>query len=254
MPTSRLLRVCPLVAAVALLAPRTIRAQESVAWTVCYPLESCESVQLATSPVFSGTDRIGTNVTIDIHNLNGQVVGDATPWWELDAVQFYGPGNFTGTEFGSGPLALSGGAVGSATWNYSVSSGDGRETIAAGAPIPDDDGFAQMLAGCASGNRTAVNTCGPQALATLSFTSGQIFDAESFDGLFVQAADQQYGEENYIPFNRGCTAGSVSAPWWPACNVITHTVTPEPVTMVLLGTGLLGIGGVRLRRRKHPLG
>jgi hypothetical protein len=62
----------------------------------------------------------------------------------------------------------------------------------------------------------------------------------------------------------GAGASFLFAPNWQYYSGLTTSafdvtvapadVTPEPVTMVLLGTGLVGIGAARLRRRKKSVG
>lgn len=45
--------------------------------------------------------------------------------------------------------------------------------------------------------------------------------------------------------------GAANSAWFLADNLTYSDVTPEPVTMVLLGTGLFGIGMARIRRRRN---
>jgi hypothetical protein len=47
-------------------------------------------------------------------------------------------------------------------------------------------------------------------------------------------------------FGGGCTTASVDGTLAGTC----QTVVPEPITIVLLGTGLAGLGAIRARRRK----
>lgn len=66
----------------------------------------------------------------------------------------------------------------------------------------------------------------------------------SLDDLELRWHSQQTGWDNEGSLK--CDTGGAGD--YPACGVV-----PEPITMVLVGSGLLGIGGVGLRRRRKGL-
>jgi len=90
-------------------------------------------------------------------------------------------------------------------------------------------------------------TCAPNSAFTFSFAIGVAADANEFAAAFISA----YGVRD----NDFCMSDPSQYPpfAYPACDVQSESltqVTPEPVTIALLGTGLFGIAGARLRRRK----
>jgi hypothetical protein len=265
MPTSRLLRsflVVPSIATVALVAPRAVRAQQSVAWTLCTPgtLNACSSVQLSTTAIYSGATRMGTDVTVTMHNLQGRIANDNTLWSALAIVMFSSSTSSSlGYSAAMTPLSLSGGAteanphdwwIETSWWAGANAQGAAGPIVSAGVPTIGD-----MIGGCTPGMGTVV-TCGANATASLSLTSNDVFDASSFDGVAVQ--DYVYYRDSWAGVGIvSCTAGA--PPLGPGtCNVLSESVsvTPEPVSMSLVATGFLGIAGVglRLRRRRRPLG
>ena len=256
------LRRLPLTAALAacvLLAPRTAWAQQSVAWSVCTPgaLNACASVQLSTTALFTGVTRTGTDVTISIHNLNGQSGNDNTYWSGFYEVDFTSQTTPVTIPFWTQSPALAGGATGSASWrgyNFNPASLNGIYSQVNAA--------ASLIGGCTSGAysayyATGIMTCGPNAAAVISLSfASSILDASAFDGVGVfgfaaSAAGNPAG-------NVYCGTGwpSPYSTQLPACANVSETVsvTPEPVSMVLMATGLFGVGGVGLRRKKRPLG
>lgn len=246
--TQRAALLALLIPALAL-SPRSAHA-DIHGWTLCTPssFHSCHSVEIATTALMAGPTRIGTGVTIKITNLQGSgYLSDNTSLSGLYEVIFSRQGLpmvFTVTPHSA--TMTGAGSSGSANW-YSET---GTDLQIGGyvAGYPNGNG---TIGGCAGGAlvfgyTTSANTCGATAMAVFSFTSGNIFDASQFQSLFIEA----FGASE---FDYCFSDPSKSDPSFPACDVqaeyITN-VTPEPVTMALLGTGLFGIGGARLRRRR----
>jgi hypothetical protein len=99
-------------------------------------------------------------------------------------------------------------------------------------------------------------TCGPGATASLSFSSAYAYDASNFNmirldlfGTAGEVGGSQHFYSSYCVYGLPGEADFCSSSDYGAVRG-TVEVTPEPVTIVLLGTGLLGIGGARWRRRK----
>jgi len=235
-----------LVTVAALTAPAPGRAQS---WLLCTPgaFHSCHSVSASTVPVMSGSTRVGTIVTLTVANLQGTYALDNAAWSGLTAIGV--GGGSTLDVFGAfSTFALNGGATGSGTFQAFGSSGS--ETAY---NIFNATGTG-LIGGCAAVPITAstplgasFHTCGAGASVSFSVTLSVIFDASDFTYAKIDVLGPN-GEVQCV----SDPARATSRPPVSACDVEPNdvAVTPEPVTIALLGTGLFGIGAARVRRRK----
>ena len=247
-----------LAAAFALLSARDARA-DIHGWTLCTPsiFHSCHSVSIATTPIIAGNVRVGTGISVSVTNLQGSGYAfDNTTLSGLFRVLFTSRDLSQPMGFAVAPhfATMTGpGASGGAQWYYETGTSVGTQNTVR---YVDNYPFSQdVIGGCASGAvlfglyNTSANTCGFNASAVFSFNSGNIIDAGQFDDVFIEAFGP--GDFDF------CFADPNKAPddGFAACDVQKEFVinaTPEPVTIALLGTGLFGIGGVRLRRKRTP--
>lgn len=251
MPTARWLRSVPVIFAVALAAPPGARAQTWIHdWTLCTPsaaFHSCHSISLRTDAVMVGDLRQGTLVSIALHNLQGQGYGpDNTSASGLHNVSFVrsSPIGNSSTPVTGSP---SGGATGSPTWTSFTYTYDSKGLMAIAT--------LNAIGGCSAnalgfGYSYGGQTCLPDSWMTFSFALGDNVDANQFvamvGALGPQNTDACWTDPSQYPHDP-----------FAACDVRSESltqVTPEPVTCILLGTGLLGLGGLRVRRRKRMPG
>ncbi len=226
-------------------------------WTVCTPqsFSSCHSIEIGTSPIMSGNVRTGTGVQFKLTNLQGSgYVHDNTTLSGLIEIIFNGQ-HINGIQLTFQPIAstpVGPGSTGSAHWTAETGTGFGLGGYVAGYPADSE-----AVGGCASGSLffnnyfTTANTCGANAFAVFNFTTGNIFNANQFDDLFIEVVGASDAGFCFTDISKGN-----SDPDIPQCNVYQEYVTsptPEPVTMALLGTGLFGIGGAGLRRRRKSV-
>jgi hypothetical protein len=251
------------LATLALVGPRLARAQDWVqSWTLCTPsaaFHSCHSVSLETDAVLTGDVRTGTTVSITLHNLQGQgYAADNTTSSGLYQAFFLEPGqevmpSSSDTTTGVG----AGGATGTPVWIresgiYSAAtSGAFVDVLANYTSFP-------TIGGCGTDPLMAPflyggSTCAPGSSFTFTFSIDGIFDANLVTAAYILAAGP--GTEDYCLSD--ATQYNIS---FGTCDVRSETLTqgvavaPEPVTLTLMATGLFGIGGVGLRRKKRPLG
>lgn len=268
--TSSVIRGAVLTAAVAMVPSVATAATGDMwlrNWTLCVQgtFSSCHSVQLQTTDLGSSTA-----VVVRVRNLSGQdpLLIDNSIWSGLGVLRFYGSGISvnagdaspvqSGT-FGSVPTATTGGA---SNWNHNVN-GTGSPGLlrmnGTGAP----DGSNRRIGGCNPGSgptAPVMFTCGGQIV--FSFATQTLFTASQMDQAYIRVdiglanggAEQMDCQSSVSSYSGSVATGTAND---RICGIRNTQVTflgnsevPEPMTVALLGSGLVGIAGAGIRRRR----
>lgn len=247
-------RFLALAGALALGLPAAAHADGYRSYKVCGgdTFATCAAVQISV---------VGSDVTVRVWNLSGNGaatygVGATTPANTMfTGIAFYNTGGVsavTGTLSTSGPQGSASapfgwGLANNASLGFSV---DWRVT-----PFSGGSGADGIASGCAapgsipSGLRYYENPCSGDLSnnadwVTFTFKISGTWDPNTSD-IVIRGTNPVRGS---VPGATECWTGTS-----PSGNAQTcTTVTPEPVTMSLLATGLAGMGGAGfLRRRKQ---
>lgn len=237
----RLNRVLAAASLFAVASAASLRADTKQFDFRCTPgaVRACSSIQVTTS-LFAG----GTSVTIRVRNLQGgpSWIGDNTGGSLIQRIGLVAP-NITG----AAGLAVSGisGAVSvgspASSWILSNPGGlGGLITLTAGTNnTGTGNGGIQGCSAPFGGSRSSYfQTCNT-GWVELTFTTTNFWSANNAE-VAVLTTDFAVNDGGFE-----CDSDNIPTPR-PACVV----ATPEPVTMILLGSGLASMGGFGLVRRR----
>ncbi len=236
-------RVLALVALGVLGTAAPARAQFCVAgqfWT-------CFSFQVAATRVTDGSGNfLYTAVTLDVRNASGVDPFSGQSSW-LTALGVYAPSDVgTASNLSVGTTGTVN-DVGSAETQWSLVAFPpylglpSSLVLAATGSDPKQGNI--MGCGTTGGATIYFNTCAPPNTGSVVFSFRTTGDWASEINQFALAAKFQTTEGSFE-----CTSGAPGKST-PSCGVI-----PEPITMTLLGTGMAGMWGVGLIRRRRKNG
>ena len=232
----RLTRVVAAASLFAVASAASLRADQKTWFGFCTPgaVRACSSVQVITNLIAGGT-----SVTIRVRNEQGGF-GDNSGGSLISKIGLVVP-----TVSGASGLSVNavGGAssVGTAASNWSLHNPGnlgGQITLVAGIGVNGGPGGIQGCSTPFGGARSSYfQTCG-SGWVELTFTTTTSWSANQAEVAVLTTSFAVNGQ--------GFECGTVPTPNAGACVI----ATPEPVTMILLGSGLASMGGFGLVRRR----